>query len=317
MSNPFAGIGFNAGNVVLAGRPNVGKSSLINKLLDYKVSIVSEKPQTTRNVIRCVYNGDGFQIVFADTPGIHLPKHKLGRALVDAALESLEEADLVCYVVEAEDRTIGPEDEEIIAVLRTVRTPLLLVVNKCDVVLERKGGGEAALAAVRSLYEARLPLRGAVFVSARMGKGLDALVGAIRPHLPEGPPFYDDDILVDRPEKFIAAEIIREKALLLTHREVPHSVAVEIEEYKSPDEYPERDVLFIRATLYVEREGQKRIVIGDAGARLKEIGRRARMDIETLAGHKVYLDLWVKVRKDWRQSDADLRMLGIEERGRR
>jgi len=317
MSNPFAGIGFNAGNVVLAGRPNVGKSSLINKLLDYKVSIVSEKPQTTRNVIRCVYNGDGFQIVFADTPGIHLPKHKLGRALVDAALESLEEADLVCYVVEAEDRTIGPEDEEIIAVLRTVRTPLLLVVNKCDVVLERKGGGEAALAAVRPLYEARLPLRGAVFVSARMGKGLDALVGAIRPHLPEGPPFYDDDILVDRPEKFIAAEIIREKALLLTHREVPHSVAVEIEEYKSPDEYPERDVLFIRATLYVEREGQKRIVIGDAGARLKEIGRRARMDIETLAGHKVYLDLWVKVRKDWRQSDADLRMLGIEERGRR
>ena len=164
MSNPFAGIGFNAGNVVLAGRPNVGKSSLINKLLDYKVSIVSEKPQTTRNVIRCVYNGDGFQIVFTDTPGIHLPKHKLGRALVDAALESLEEADLVCYVVEAEDRTIGPEDEEIIAVLRTVRTPLLLVVNKCDVVLERKGGGEAALAAVRSLYEARLPLCGAVFV---------------------------------------------------------------------------------------------------------------------------------------------------------
>lgn len=317
MSNPFAGIGFNAGNVVLAGRPNVGKSSLINKLLDYKVSIVSEKPQTTRNVIRCVYNGDGFQIVFTDTPGIHLPKHKLGRALVDAALESLEEADLVCYVVEAEDRTIGPEDEEIIAVLRTVRTPLLLVVNKCDVVLERKGGGEAALAAVRSLYEARLPLCGAVFVSARMGKGLDALVGAIRPHLPEGPPFYDDDILVDRPEKFIAAEIIREKALLLTHREVPHSVAVEIEEYKSPDEYPERDVLFIRATLYVEREGQKRIVIGDAGARLKEIGRRARMDIETLTGHKVYLDLWIKVRKDWRQSDADLRMLGIEERGRR
>ena len=317
MNNPFAGIGFNAGNVVLAGRPNVGKSSLINKLLDYKVSIVSEKPQTTRNVIRCVYNGDGFQIVFTDTPGIHLPKHKLGRALVDAALESLEEADLVCYVVEAEDRTIGPEDEEIIAVLRTVRTPLLLVVNKCDVVLERKGGGEAALAAVRSLYEARLPLCGAVFVSARMGKGLDALVGAIRPHLPEGPPFYDDDILVDRPEKFIAAEIIREKALLLTHREVPHSVAVEIEEYKSPDEYPERDVLFIRATLYVEREGQKRIVIGDAGTRLKEIGRRARMDIETLTGHKVYLDLWIKVRKDWRQSDADLRMLGIEERDRR
>ncbi len=314
MNSPFEGIGFRAGNVVLAGRPNVGKSSLINRLLDYKVSIVSEKPQTTRNVIRCVYNGEDFQIVFTDTPGIHLPKHKLGRTLVDAAFESLEEADLVCYVVEAEDRAVGPEDEEILAVLSKVRTPVLLVVNKCDVVLDRKGGGEAALAAVRSLYEGRLSLCGAVFVSARMGRGLDALIAAIRPHLPEGPPFYDEDILVDRPEKFIAAEIIREKVLLMTHREVPHSVAVEIEEYKSPDEYPERDVLFIRATLYVEREGQKRIVIGDSGARLKEIGRRARMDIETLTGHKVYLDLWIKVRKDWRQSDADLRMLGIQER---
>ena len=313
MNNPFAGIGFRAGNVVLAGRPNVGKSSLINRLLDYKVSIVSEKPQTTRNVIRCVYNGEDFQIVFTDTPGIHLPKHKLGRTLVDAAVESLEEADLVCYVVEAEDGRVASEDEEILAVLAKVRTPVLLVVNKCDVVLDRKGGGEAALAAVRSLYEARLSLCGAVFVSAKMGRGLDALIAAIRPHLPEGPPFYDEDILVDRPEKFIAAEIIREKVLLTTHREVPHSVAVEIEEYKSPDEYPERDVLFIRATIYVEREGQKRIVIGDAGARLKEIGRRARMDIETLTGHKVYLDLWIKVRKDWRQSDADLRMLGIRE----
>ncbi|HPE64722.1 MAG TPA: GTPase Era [Synergistales bacterium] len=314
MNNPFAGIGFHAGNVVLAGRPNVGKSSLVNRLLDYKVSIVSEKPQTTRNVIRCVYNGEDFQIIFSDTPGIHLPKHKLGRTLVDAAVESLEEADLVCYVVEAEDRTVAPEDEEILSVLGKVRTPVLLVVNKCDVVLDRKGGGEAALAAVRSIYEARISLCGVVFVSARMGRGLDTLIAAIRPHLPEGPPFYDEDILVDRPEKFIAAEIIREKVLLMTHREVPHSVAVEIEEYKSPDEYPERDVLFIRATLYVEREGQKRIVIGDSGARLKEIGRRARMDIETLTGHKVYLDLWIKVRKDWRQSDADLRMLGIQER---
>jgi GTP-binding protein Era len=309
---------FRAGNVVLAGRPNVGKSSLVNRLLEYKVSIVSEKPQTTRNLIRCIYNGEGFQIVFTDTPGIHLPKHTLGKALVEAAVEALEDACLVCYVVEAEDREIGPEDEEIIAVLQKIRTPVLLVVNKCDQLLQRKtrnpAGGEGALAAVGRLYRQRLSFCGEIFVSARTGKGLDALLAAIRPHLPEGPPFYDEDILVDRPEKFIASEMIREKVLRLTHREVPHSVAVEIEEYKSPDEYPERDVLFIRATLYVEREGQKRIVIGDGGARLKEIGRLARIDIEALTGHKVYLELWIKVRSDWRRSESDLRMLGIRER---
>jgi GTP-binding protein Era len=299
---------FRSGIVVLAGRPNVGKSSLINRLVEYKASIVSDKPQTTRNVIRCVYNGDGFQIVFTDTPGIHLPKHALGRTIVDAAVASMNDANLVCYVVEAGDRSIGDEDEEILACLEKAATPILLVVNKCDTVKDRDLPERVA-----SIYRSRLSPAGAVAVSAKSGKGLPEMVSFIVKYLPEGPPFYDEDIFVDRPEKFIASEIIREKVLRLTHEEVPHSAAVEIEEYKSPDEYPDREVLFIRATLYVEREGQKRIVIGDKGSRLKEIGRLSRLEIQSLTGHRVYLDLWVKVRSDWRRSESDLRKLGIKE----
>lgn len=300
---------FRSGRVVLAGRPNVGKSSIINRLLDYKVSIVSDKPQTTRNVIRCIYGAEGIQIVFLDTPGLHLPKHRLGRVLVNAAVESLNEADVICYVVEAGDRRILPEDSEIISILTQFNAPILLTVNKCDSPL-----GQEERRAVRALYESGLKLQGAVYISARTGKGLDSLVESIRPFLPVGPPCYDEDTLVDRPEKFIAAEIIREKTLMLTHREVPHSIAVEIEDYKSPDEYPERDVLYIRASVYVEREGQKRIVIGGGGERMREIGRLARIELEAFTGHKVFLDLWVKVRKNWRQSENDLRLFGIEER---
>lgn len=300
---------FRSGVAVFAGRPNVGKSSLVNRLIGYKASIVSDKPQTTRNVIRCVYNGDGFQIVFTDTPGIHLPKHKLGQTLIDAAVESINDATLVCYVVEAGDRIVGPEDEEIIACLEKTATPILLVVNKSDTVKN-----EGIMGKMVGIYGEKLVFAGVVVVSARSGKGLDELVARIRNKLPEGPPFYDDDIFVDRSEKFIASEIIREKILRFTHDEVPHSAAVEIEEYKSPDEYPEREVLFIRATLYVEREGQKRIIVGDKGTRLKEIGRLSRLEIQALTGHRVYLDLWVKVRADWRRSESDLRKLGIKER---
>jgi len=300
---------FRSGIVVLAGRPNVGKSSLVNRLIAYKASIVSDKPQTTRNVIRCVYNGDGFQIVFTDTPGIHLPKHALGRTIVDAAVDSMNDANLVCYVVESGDRSIGPEDEEILACLEKAETPILLVVNKCDSQKDKDLPDRVA-----ALYGTRISPAGAVAVSAKTGRGIPELVSVIVKHLPEGPPFYDEDIFVDRPEKFIASEIIREKVLRLTHEEVPHSAAVEIEEYKSPDEYPEREVLFIRATIHVEREGQKRIIIGDKGTRLREIGRLARLEIQTLTGHRVYLDLWVKIRSDWRRSESDLRKLGIKER---
>ncbi len=317
MTNSTIAAGFRAGRVVLVGRPNAGKSSLVNRLLDFKAAIVSDKPQTTRNAIRCIYNGDGCQIVFVDTPGIHLPKLKLGRALVNAALDALNGSDLVCYLVEAQDREIGPEDAEIISVLAKSSTPVLLVVNKCDLANSRSVREPEACARVRELYGRSVDLEGVVCVSARTGAGLDALLKAIVPCLPEGPPFYDEDMIVDVPEKFLASEIIREKALALTHREVPHSIAVEVEDYKSPDEYPDRDVLYVRANIFVEREGQRRIVIGAGGDRLKEIGRLSRIDIEALTGHRAYLDLWVKVRKNWRQSEADLRAFGIEERAPR
>lgn len=297
---------FRSGVVALAGRPNVGKSSLVNRIVDYKAAIVSDKPQTTRNVIRCIYHGEGFQIVFSDTPGIHLPKHALGRVMVEAAVDVMNDADLVCYVVEGGDRVIGPEDEEIISLLVQATSPIFLVVNKSD---SPKKSYEAA----SGLYKSRLPLAGSAMVSARTGRGIPEFLASIARFLPEGPPLYDEDIFVDRPEKFLASEIIREKILRFTHEEVPHSAAVEVEEYKSPDEYPDRQVLFIRATIHVEREGQKRIIIGERGARLREIGRLARLEIEKVTGHRVFLDLWIKVRSGWRGSDSALRTLGIKE----
>lgn len=299
---------FRAGTVVLAGRPNAGKSSLVNRLVGSKVSIVSDKPQTTRNAIRSVLNGPSSQIVFVDTPGIHQAKSKLGTTLVHAAAESMDTADLVCYIVEGGDRQIGGEDEEILSILSGVKSPILLVVNKSDLA----GKGDF-LTPVKNLYEERIPLAGAAAVSARTGQGLENLVERMLTFLPEGPPLYDEDIFVDRPEKFLASEIIREKVLLLSHQEVPHSAAVEVEDYKSPDEYPERKVLYIRATIYVEREGQRRILLGEKGARIKEIGRQSRLEIENFTGHKVYLDLWIKARPGWKQSEADLRRLGIRE----
>ncbi len=299
---------FRAGIVVLAGRPNAGKSTLVNRLVGAKVSIVSDKPQTTRNAIRGVLNGPAWQIVFVDTPGIHQAKSKLATALVNAALSSMDDAALVCYVAEAGDREIGKEDEEILSILPRVKAPILLVVNKSDLA----GKGDS-LPGAKELYGGRIPLSGAVAVSARTGQGLDGLVETIISFLPESPPFYDEEIFVDRPEKFLASEIIREKVLLLSHQEVPHSAAVEVEDYKSPDEYPEREVLYIRATIYVEREGQRRILLGEKGTRIKEIGRLSRLEIENLTGHRVYLDLWIKVRPGWKQSEGDLRRLGIRE----
>ncbi|MDD2206572.1 MAG: GTPase Era [Aminobacterium sp.] len=297
---------FKFGIVPIVGRPNVGKSSLLNAILTYKVSIVSEKPQTTRNAIHGIYNEPGLQIVFTDTPGIHKPRHKLGEALVTAAIRSLENADLILYVVEAEDSKLSPEDERIVDILKEVTTPILLVINKADRVQESK----KRLNKVISIFQEMLPFAEVLGVSAKKGYNIERLVQTIKKRLPEGFPWYDEEVLTDSPERFLAGEIIREKVLRLTHEEVPHSLAVEIEEYKSPDEYPERDVLYIRANLVVERDGQKTIIIGKKGRKIKEIGSYARADLEKMTGHKVFLDLWVKVRPGWRQSESELRRMG-------
>ena len=291
------------GVVALVGRPNVGKSSLVNSLLKANVTIVSPKPQTTRNAVRCIYNDERAQIVFTDTPGIHLPKNKLGKFLSEMVFEALESADVVCYMVEAGDNKIGAEDTEALERLSGVDRPVILVVNKCD-------GATKDPARAFAVYGGARNFAGRISLSARSGRGVPELVDMLLQFLPEGEPWYDPDILMDGTERFMAAEIVRSKALTLLRDEVPHCVAVEIEEYKSPDEYPERDKLYIRASLIVETPGQKGILIGAGGATLKKIGQAARADLEKATGHSVYLELWVKISPKWRQSEAVLRRLG-------
>jgi GTP-binding protein Era len=298
---------FKSGIVTLVGRPNVGKSTLINSLMKTKVTIVSDKPQTTRDRISCIYNEPDLQIVFTDTPGIHIPKHKLGETLVERARNSMEDADVVCYLVESTDRRIGDEDRIILEYLSKVRVPLILVVTKSDMVRNRLSDLEK----VKDLYSAEIDFLHMAVLSARERENLDDFISLLSSLLPFGYPYYPEDILIDRSEKFLASELIREQILSLTHREVPHSIAVKIEEYKSPLEYPERKDVYIRADIYVERPGQKAIVIGENGRQIKEIGRRSRRGIEKMTGFKVYLDLWIKVRPKWRRSERDLKRMGF------
>lgn len=293
-----------SGIVAVVGRPNVGKSTLVNAVVGGKAAIVSDKPQTTRNRIRAVLNDPRGQIVFVDTPGLHRPLHELGRFMKRQADESLGGSDAVCYVVESSDTHIGKADEIILKLLELSSLPIILVVNKIDskvspVPLEGW-----------KIYLDRLDPVETILVSALKGTNLDILVDSVFSLLPPGPPIFDDDRLVDCTERFLASEIIREQVLLQTEQEVPHSVAVDVEEFKSPDEYPDRKNLLIRATIYVERDGQKAILIGKGGSKMKSIGGQARKEIEKQFGQDVFLDLWVKVRPGWRNSERDLRRMG-------
>ena len=294
--------GFRCGVVALLGRPNVGKSSLVNALLKARAAVVSPRPQTTRNAVRCIYNDARSQIVFTDTPGLYCPKDKLGRFLTDSAAAALADADVACWLVEAADRKLKPEDLEAARVLEEANKPVILVVNKADLCPPPAPAFE--------LYGSLRPFVGRAAVSAKMGQGLEELIDLLLTLLPEGDPWYDPEVLMDTTERFVAAEAIRGKLLSLLRDEVPHCTAVEVEEYKSPDEYPDRKRLYIRASLVVETEGQKAIVIGASGAMIKKIGRAARAEIEELTGLPVYLELWVKVSPHWRQTDSVLRRLG-------
>lgn len=298
---------FHSGVVAVIGRPNVGKSSLLNRILDYKLSIVSEKPQTTRDNILGIYNSERMQIVFVDTPGIHRPHNKLGEKLVDRALAELDECDLILFVVSINDNPKHEENLRIAKLLEAVKRPVLLVVNKVDL-----PGSRGKVLPLIDAFRKMLPLSDAVPVSAKEGTNADTLLTVVEQLLPEGPPLYPDDMLTDRSERFIAQEIIREKVIVATEEEVPHSVAVEIDEYRSPDEYPERKDLYIRATVYVEREGQKAIILGKKGEKIKAIGTAARKAIETMTGHKVFIELWVKVNEGWRNSETKLKKMGYE-----
>ena len=291
--------GFKSGFVAVVGRPNVGKSTLINALIDDKIVIVSDKAQTTRNRIVCVYTDEKKQIVFMDTPGIHKPKHKLGEFMVDQAVDSLREVEAVLFVVAANEKR-GPGDNFVIEQLRKVNVPVFLIVNKIDTMDK-----QALLEAIVS-YENSYPFEAVVPISAKEKDNIEEVVNLLEKHLPEGPKYFPDDMITDQPERLIISDIVREKILLQTHDEIPHAIAVDVDEMKTRDD----GTTYVRATIYVERDSQKGIIIGKQGAMLKTIGRQARGDVERLLATKVFLDLWVKVKKDWRNKSGMLSELG-------
>ncbi|MFO0752254.1 MAG: GTPase Era [Thermodesulfovibrionales bacterium] len=291
---------FRSGYVSLTGRPNVGKSTLLNSIIGEKVAIVTPKPQTTRNRLVGVKTLPEAQIVFVDTPGIHAPQHKLGEWMVREAQAPLKEVDIVLFLVEPS--LPGRGDLQILAMLKDLEKPVFLVVNKIDTVKK------PALLPVIDAYGKLYPFREVIPVSALNGDGVEVLLAALVKTLPEGPKYYPDDIVTDQVERFMVAEIIREKLMHQTEEEVPHSVATEVVGWSERED----GVVLIRANIYVEREGQKGIIIGKEGARLKAVGTSARREIEDLLGTKVFLELWVKVKKDWRSRDNMLRELGFK-----
>ena len=281
----------------------MGKSTLMNHLIGQKIAITSNKPQTTRNRIQTVYTGPKGQIVFLDTPGIHKPQHKLGEYMVRTAESTLQEVDVVLFVVDATEKR-GAGEDYILNLLQKVKTPVILVVNKIDKLADKQ-----KLFQIMEGYNKLYKFAAIVPVSALNDSEFPGLVQEITKHLPEGPAYFPEDMITDQPERVIAAEMIREKVLRLTRDEIPHSVAVEVDEFKERDE----ENVYIRATIFVERESQKGIVIGAKGSLLKKIGQQARADIENLLYCKVFLDLWVKVKADWRNKDKALKQLGYKE----
>jgi GTP-binding protein Era len=295
--------GYKSGFVAIIGRPNVGKSTFLNRVIGQKIAIMSDKPQTTRNKIQGVYTTDDTQIIFIDTPGIHKPKHKLGDFMVKVAQSALQEVDLILFMVDAVEG-LGRGDEFIMERLKQVDTPVFLVINKIDEVHPDD------LLPLIDQYRSRHSFAEVVPISALQGNNVETLLEQIKKYLPEGPQYYPADQVTDHPERFIIAELIREKVLHLTREEVPHSVAVVVE---SIERRENSDTVYVAATIIVERDSQKGIIIGKRGQMLKEIGQRARMDIEALLGSKVFLELWVKVQKDWRNKLSQLRDLGYRE----
>ncbi|UEA31048.1 GTPase Era [Granulicatella elegans] len=290
---------FKSGFVAIVGRPNVGKSTFMNYVLGQKIAIMSDKAQTTRNKIQGVYTNKDCQIVFLDTPGIHKPKHELGNFMVESAYSALKEVDAVLFMVNAAEKR-GPGDDFIIEKLKKIKTPVFLVLNKIDLI-----SPDELLDRVES-YQETIPFAGIIPISVLQGNNVQELMTTLTNHLPEGPQYYPSDQITDHPEYFVVSELIREKILHLTKEEIPHSVAVTVDKMQK-DEY---DKVHVYANIIVERPTQKGIIIGKGGKLLKEIGVRARKDIEQLLGNKVYLELWVKVEKDWRKKKSHLQDFG-------
>lgn len=292
-----------SGFISIIGRPNVGKSTFLNRVIGQKIAIMSDKPQTTRNKVQGVLTTNDAQLVFIDTPGIHKPKHKLGDFMMKVAQNTLKEVDIVLFMVNAEEG-FGRGEEFILDKFQSIKTPVFLVINKIDLVHPDQ------LMEIIVSYKEKYPFAEIIPISALEGNNLEVLLDVIKKYIPEGPQYYPADQVTDHPERFIVSELIREKALHLTREEIPHSLAVVIEKMERIED---KDVVHVMATIIVERDSQKGIVIGKQGSMLKEIGKRARQDIENLLGTKVFLELWVKVQKDWRNKMSQLRDFGFRE----
>jgi GTP-binding protein Era len=291
---------FKSGFVAIVGRPNVGKSTLLNQVLGQKIAIMSDKAQTTRNKIHGIYTTDQEQIIFIDTPGIHKPRHRLGEVMTSMAIDTLNEVDLVLFLVDA-DQGYGRGDQFIIDVLKKSDSPVFLIINKIDKV--HPDDLLPLIDRYRNLYN----FAEIVPISALRAQNVTTLLDQVAAYLPEGPKYYPEDQVTDHPERFVISELIREKILQLTRDEVPHSVAVTIDQMKVDEE---RNKAEVQATIIVERPSQKGIIIGKAGSMLKAIGTRARKEIETLTGDKIFLELWVKVDRNWRDKEDELRNFG-------
>lgn len=291
-----------SGFVSIIGRPNVGKSTFMNRVIGHKIAIMSDKAQTTRNKIQGVMTREDAQIIFLDTPGIHKPKHKLGDYMMRVAKNTLSEIDAIMFMVNVNE-DIGCGDEYIMEMLKNVKTPVFLVLNKIDLV------HPDALMPKIEKYKTYMDFTEIVPISALEGLNVDHFIDVLKDYLPEGPKYYPDDQISDHPEQFVVGEIIREKILHLTSEEIPHAIGVNVDRMIKESEERVR----IEATIFVERDSQKGIVIGKGGKKLKEVGKRARRDIEMLLGSKVYLELWVKVQKDWRNKVNFIRQMGYVE----
>lgn len=291
---------FKSGFVSIIGRPNVGKSTLINRLVGEKIAIISSKPQTTRNNILGILTKDDMQIVFTDTPGIHEPTSKLAKLMVKNATEAMHDTDVILFLVEP-IANVGRTEERIIEGLKKQKAPVILVINKIDTVKKD------VLLEVIAKYTQKFDFCAVVPISAMRKNGIDALMDEITPHIPEGPQFYPEDMITDQPERQMAAEVIREKLLRSLDKEVPHGIAIEIFSMKDT-----KDTLKIEANIYCEKQSHKGIIIGKSGAVLKKIGTQARQDLERMHEKRVYLELWVKVNEDWRNKRGKIANFGFE-----
>lgn len=294
---------FKSGFISIIGRPNVGKSTFLNRVIGQKIAIMSDKPQTTRNKVQGVLTQDTSQMIFIDTPGIHKPKHKLGDFMMKVAKNTLKEVDAILFMVNATE-PIGAGDKMIMELLKDNKTPVFLIINKIDQIHPDE------ILAIIDSYKEEYDFAEIVPISALQGNNVERLLQTIEKYLPEGPQYYPADQVTDHPERFIISELIREKVLHVTREEIPHSIAVVIEQIKKEDS---KELINVSATIIVERDSQKGIVIGKRGALLKDIGTKARHDIEMLLGSKVFLELWVKVQKDWRNKSNQLRDYGFRD----